>query len=88
VGSSLSSVRPLFRVFSFDCADSDEAGHAFQYEAGHPFRDEAGHHSDLKPAAAWAVGGVFLRVSDSGLQAPSINEKGFDAGQKGGSHGE
>jgi hypothetical protein len=31
-------------------ADSDEAGHAFQYEAGHPFRDEAGHGSDLKPA--------------------------------------
>ena len=31
-------------------ADSDEAGHAFQYEAGRPFRDEAGHGSDLKPA--------------------------------------
>jgi hypothetical protein len=32
-------------------ADSDEAGHAFQYEAGHLFRSEAGHRSDLKPAA-------------------------------------
>ncbi len=31
-------------------ADSDEAGHAFQFEAGHLFRSEAGHHSDLKPA--------------------------------------
>jgi hypothetical protein len=33
-------------------ADSDEAGHAFQFEAGHPFRDEAGHGSDLK-SATW-----------------------------------
>ncbi len=31
-------------------ADSDEAGHAFQYEAGHLFRSEAGQDSDLKPA--------------------------------------
>jgi len=31
-------------------ADSDEAGHAFQFEAGHRFRSEAGRHSDLKPA--------------------------------------
>ena len=31
-------------------ADSDEAGHAFQYEAGHLFRSEAGQRSDLKPA--------------------------------------
>ena len=31
-------------------ADSDEAGHAFQYEAGHRFRSEAGRDSDLKPA--------------------------------------
>ena len=33
-------------------ADSDEAGHAFQYEAGHPFRFEAGQRSDLK-SATW-----------------------------------
>ena len=32
-------------------ADSDEAGHAFQFDAGHPFRDEAGHRSELKPAS-------------------------------------
>jgi hypothetical protein len=31
-------------------ADSDEAGHAFQFEAVHPFRFEAGHRSDLKSA--------------------------------------
>jgi hypothetical protein len=31
-------------------ADSDEAGHAFQFEAGHPFRFEAGQGSELKPA--------------------------------------
>ena len=31
-------------------ANSDEAGHAFQYEAGHLFRSEAGQRSDLKPA--------------------------------------
>ena len=36
-------------VGRFD-ADSDEAGHAFQYEAGHLFRSEAGQDSDLKPA--------------------------------------
>ena len=32
------------------CADSDEAGHAFQYEAGHLFQSQAGQDSDLKPA--------------------------------------
>ena len=31
-------------------ADSDEAGHAFQYEAGRPFRSEAGQRSDLMSA--------------------------------------
>ena len=35
-------------------ADSDEAGHAFQFEAGHPFRFEAGQRSDLK-SATWRV---------------------------------
>src|SRR5262249_5193725 len=33
-------------------ADSDEAGHAFQYEAGHLFRSEAGRGSDLMSATA------------------------------------
>jgi hypothetical protein len=40
------------------CADSDEAGHAFQIESGHPFRFEAGHRSDLKSATVAA----FRRV--------------------------
>ncbi|CAN2532658.1 hypothetical+protein [Methylocapsa aurea] len=31
-------------------ADSDEAGHAFQYESGHLFRSEAGQRSDLMSA--------------------------------------
>ena len=31
-------------------ADSDEAGHAFQFEAGHLFRSEAGRSSDLMSA--------------------------------------
>jgi hypothetical protein len=31
-------------------ADSDEAGHAFQWEAGHRFRFEAGRDSDLMSA--------------------------------------
>ena len=33
-------------------ADTDEAGHAFQYEAGHRFRFEAGRGSDLM-SATW-----------------------------------
>ena len=35
-------------------ADSDEAGHAFQYEAGHLFRSEAGRgfRSDVGHRAA------------------------------------
>jgi hypothetical protein len=37
-------------VFQRCTADSDEAGHAFQFEAGHPFRFEAGQGSELKPA--------------------------------------
>jgi hypothetical protein len=35
-------------------ADTDEAGHAFQYEAGHRFRFEAGRDSDLM-SATWRV---------------------------------
>lgn len=31
-------------------ADTDEAGHAFQYEAGHLFQSEAGRRSDLMSA--------------------------------------
>src|SRR5271163_2703115 len=37
-------------AFAGACADSDEAGHAFQYEAGRPFRSEAGQRSDLMSA--------------------------------------
>jgi hypothetical protein len=36
------------------CADTDEAGHAFQYEAGHRYRFEAGRGSDLM-SATWRV---------------------------------
>ena len=39
-------------------ADSDEAGHAFQYEAGHLFRSEAGQRSDLMSA----TGVVLLQI--------------------------
>ncbi|MCC4300344.1 hypothetical protein [Aurantimonas coralicida] len=35
-----------------ECADSDEAGHAFQDEAGHLFRFHSGRRSDLKPATS------------------------------------
>jgi hypothetical protein len=35
-------------------ADTDEAGHAFQYEAGHRFRFEAGRGSDLM-SATWRL---------------------------------
>ncbi len=35
-------------------ADTDEAGHAFQYEAGHLFRSEAGRGSDLMSATSVA----------------------------------
>jgi predicted ATPase len=36
------------------CADSDEAGQAFQEEAGHRFRFEAGRDSDLM-SATWRL---------------------------------
>src|SRR5262245_43199485 len=45
---------------------------------GPPFRFEAG-----RPYGGWRR---FLRVSDSGLQAPSTSEEGFDAGQKRADH--
>ena len=43
-------LRPLEARPKRQSADSDEAGHAFQYEAGRPFRSEAGQHSDLMSA--------------------------------------
>lgn len=42
------------------CADSDEAGHAFQYEAGHLFRSEAGQRSDLMSATGVALAQIDL----------------------------
>ena len=36
-------------------ADTDEAGHAFQYEAGHLFQSEAGRRSDLMSATGVAL---------------------------------
>ena len=38
-GDQINAVLPFGKLV----ADSDEAGHAFQFEAGHPFRSEAGH---------------------------------------------
>ena len=40
------------------CADTDEAGHAFQFEVGHLYRSEAGHRSDLMSA----TGGLLPRI--------------------------
>ncbi|MGJ0561564.1 AAA family ATPase, partial [Methylocystis sp.] len=39
----------------FGIADTDEAGHAFQYEAGHLFQSEAGRRSDLMSATGVAL---------------------------------
>jgi hypothetical protein len=39
-------------------ADTDEAGHAFQFEVGHLYRSEAGHRSDLMSA----TGGLLPRI--------------------------
>jgi hypothetical protein len=54
-------VRCLSR-FSLDdqSADTDEAGHAFQYEAGHLFRSEAGRGSDLMSATSVALPQIDL----------------------------
>jgi hypothetical protein len=41
-----------------DGADTDEAGHAFQFEVGHLYRSEAGHRSDLMSA----TGGLLPRI--------------------------
>ena len=46
------------RAFAEACADTDEAGHAFQFEVGHLFRSEAGHRSDLMSA----TGGLLPRI--------------------------
>ena len=54
VGSQFLSLRQFIRIqlspLGREAADSDEAGHAFQYEAGHPFQFEAGQCAELKPA--------------------------------------
>jgi hypothetical protein len=39
----------------YELADTDEAGHAFQYEAGHLFQSEAGRRSDLMSATGVAL---------------------------------
>ena len=39
-------------------ADTDEAGHAFQFEVGHLYRSEAGRRSDLMSA----TGGLLPRI--------------------------
>ena len=54
-------------------ADSDEAGHAFQYEAGHLFRSEAGQRSDLMSAA----GGLLPRIEVDDVSVEWIGQERF-----------
>jgi hypothetical protein len=51
------SLGPRFRLVRLfaKAADTDEAGHAFQYEAGHLFQSEAGRRSDLMSATGVAL---------------------------------
>jgi hypothetical protein len=53
-GAALDCIASEFQYPGFR-ADSDEAGHAFQYEAGHLFRSEAGQRSDLMSATGVAL---------------------------------
>jgi hypothetical protein len=43
VGIAAPTMSQTIRSFEDRLADSDEAGHAFQFEAGRGFRSEAGH---------------------------------------------
>ncbi|MFY9831551.1 MAG: hypothetical protein WAK66_02385, partial [Methylocystis sp.] len=54
----LADVRPDFIALEALAADTDEAGHAFQFEVGHLYRSEAGHRSDLMSA----TGGLLPRI--------------------------
>jgi hypothetical protein len=55
-------------------ADSDEAGHAFQYEAGHLFRFEAGRRSDLMSA----TGGLLPRIWIDDVSGDRIGQERID----------
>jgi hypothetical protein len=48
-------------------ADSDEAGHAFQFEAGHLFRSEAGRRSDLVSATGCLLSQIEVDDVSTGL---------------------
>jgi hypothetical protein len=56
------------------CADTDEAGHAFQYEAGHLYRSEAGHRSDLMSA----TGGLLPRIEVDDVSGDRIGQARID----------
>jgi hypothetical protein len=55
-------------------ADTDEAGHAFQYEAGHLYRSEAGHRSDLMSA----TGGLLPRIEVDDVSGDRIGQARID----------
>ena len=55
-------------------ADSDEAGHAFQYEAGRLFRSEAGRRSDLMSA----TGGLLPRIKVDDVSVGRIGQGRVD----------
>jgi hypothetical protein len=55
-------------------ADTDEAGHAFQFEAGHLYRSEAGHRSDLMSA----TGGLLPRIEVDDVSGDRIGQARID----------
>ena len=55
-------------------ADSDEAGHAFQFEAGHLFRSEAGRRSDLMSA----TGGLLPQIEVDDVSVGRIGQGRID----------
>ncbi len=55
-------------------ADTDEAGHAFQFEAGHLFRPEAGRRSDLMSA----TGGLLPRIELDDVSVVWIGQDRID----------
>ena len=64
--------RPLINLNSG--ADTDEAGHAFQFEVGHLFRSEAGHRSDLMSA----TGGLLPRIEVDDVWGDRVGQARID----------
>ena len=60
--------------WSWAAADTDEAGHAFQFEAGHLYRSEAGHRSDLMSA----TGGLLPRIEVDDVSGDRIGQARID----------